>query len=92
MGSDIDEKAIAAAQKIIDQNELGDSISLRKQSNGEFMFRGIVKDSEYFDLCICNPPFHASEAEAKAASSRKIRNLKGQSDAEPNPKLRGSAF
>ncbi|MDC1221223.1 23S rRNA (adenine(1618)-N(6))-methyltransferase RlmF [Salibacteraceae bacterium] len=89
VGSDIDEKAIAAAQKIIDQNELGDSISLRKQSNGEFMFRGIVKDSEYFDLCICNPPFHASEAEAKAASSRKIRNLKGQTDAEPTQNFGG---
>ena len=89
VGTEIDALAIAAAQKIIDRNELGDSISLRKQNNGEFMFRGVVKQGEFFDLCICNPPFHASEAEAKAATSRKIRNLKGESDAEPTQNFGG---
>jgi 23S rRNA (adenine1618-N6)-methyltransferase len=39
------------------------------------MFLGIVQDDEFFDLTMCNPPFHASLAEATAGSQRKWKNL-----------------
>ena len=81
VGSDIDAVALTSAQHIVDANGLEASIELRKQQNQNWMLKGIVRENEKFDLCICNPPFHASEAEAKAASSRKVRNLTQTADA-----------
>jgi 23S rRNA (adenine1618-N6)-methyltransferase len=40
-------------------------------------FRGVIGPAERFDATICNPPFHASAAEARAGSVRKLRNLTG---------------
>ncbi len=41
---------------------------------------GIIKENEYFDFTICNPPFHASEKEANSAAFRKVKNLKNDSE------------
>ncbi|RPA69080.1 23S rRNA (adenine(1618)-N(6))-methyltransferase RlmF [Cyclobacteriaceae bacterium YHN15] len=79
VGSDIDLKAIAAAQKIVANNpSLKEHISLRHQSNPKNIFAGIILEGEFFDLSICNPPFHASSKEAWASSIRKLSNLKGK--------------
>lgn len=80
VGTDVDEIALTAAQKIIDMNGFEDVLELRKQEDKRKMFRGVVRESDRFDLSICNPPFHASLAEAKASSSRKIRNLTGKNE------------
>jgi 23S rRNA (adenine1618-N6)-methyltransferase len=37
----------------------------------------VIGPAERFDATICNPPFHASAAEARAGSVRKLRNLTG---------------
>ncbi len=77
VGSDIDAEALANAQKIIDKNEeLLQGIMLRKQSNPNHFFEGIIEENERFDLVVCNPPFHASAKEAQAAATRKVNNLK----------------
>lgn len=77
IGSDIDPVAIASANKIIEANELlKDKVECRLQEKSSDIFYGVILKSEPVDLTICNPPFHASQAEAKAGSLRKLSNLK----------------
>ncbi|MBA9076749.1 23S rRNA (adenine(1618)-N(6))-methyltransferase RlmF [Rufibacter quisquiliarum] len=79
VGADIDPVAIKSANNIIQANpSLKGKITCRLQPNAADIFRGIIQPGEQFDLTLCNPPFHASAAEAKAGSLRKVRNLKGQ--------------
>lgn len=81
VGSDIDKNALKHAQHIIDNNHpLADSIFLRHQPDASFIFKGIIHPNEHFDFVLCNPPFHASAEEARMASLRKVRNLKGKQD------------
>ncbi|QEC78296.1 23S rRNA (adenine(1618)-N(6))-methyltransferase RlmF [Mucilaginibacter ginsenosidivorax] len=76
MGVDIDEEALASAQKIIDQSkELKAAIELRLQKHKADIFTFAVKPGELFDLTLCNPPFHASIREAAEGSKRKWNNL-----------------
>jgi 23S rRNA (adenine1618-N6)-methyltransferase len=78
VGSDIDQGAIKAAQKIIDKNPgLNSKVEVRWQKNPKDYFRGIILPGETFDLTICNPPFHSSSADAQVAALRKLNNLKG---------------
>jgi 23S rRNA (adenine1618-N6)-methyltransferase len=76
VGSDVEETSLKNAQYIIDENPvLNNKIELRKQSNRSNIFQGIIRPDDRFDLSICNPPFHRSQAEASAGSLRKNRNL-----------------
>lgn len=75
VGSDIDTIAIASAQKIIDSNPSLKNIQLRKQNSSENIFKGIIEPNEFFDITICNPPFHSSFAEAQEGTTRKVKNL-----------------
>lgn len=80
IGSDIDPVAIEAANKTVAANpSLVGKVELRLQTNSKKIFEGIVKNDETIDVVICNPPFHASLAEARAATVRKVSNLKGKS-------------
>jgi 23S rRNA (adenine1618-N6)-methyltransferase len=77
VGTDIDEKAIVASQKIVNENEsLQHKIELRHQKNPHDIFHGIILPNEKFQLTVCNPPFHASLQEAQRGNLRKNRNLK----------------
>jgi 23S rRNA (adenine1618-N6)-methyltransferase len=42
---------------------------------------------EFFDLTLCNPPFHASLAEARQGSQRKWKNLGKESNKHNKPVL-----
>ena len=76
VGTDIDPAAIESANKIVESNlNLKGKIELRVQSNPKDIFRGILLKDEFFDLTVCNPPFHASQAEARSGSIRKLTNL-----------------
>lgn len=76
VGSDIDQTALKNAKQIINKNQgLSDFINIRVQKNKNHFFRGILNKDEYFDLMMCNPPYHASEEEATFANQRKNRNL-----------------
>lgn len=76
VGSDIDSQSLGNAQRIIDKNNLGKQIILRKQLNAEYVLDGIVKDDDSFDVVICNPPFYRSEEDAQISNRRKTTNLK----------------
>ena len=83
VGTDIDEKAIAASQKIVNENEsLQHKIELRHQKNAHDIFHGIILPEEKFNLTVCNPPFHASLQEAQQGNLRKNRNLKNSRNAK----------
>jgi 23S rRNA (adenine1618-N6)-methyltransferase len=76
VGSDIDSGALTSAQAILDANGISAAqIELRLQSERNAIFKGVVKSGERFHLSLCNPPFHASMAEAQAGTRRKVSNL-----------------
>ena len=77
VASDIDPISIQSATKIVHSNAvLKTNVELRLQPNPKQIFSGIIQKGELFDLSICNPPFHASLAEAQAGTTRKLSNLK----------------
>lgn len=89
LGVDIDEAALANAQRIVDANRLGDAIRLRHQPVADNVFVGLLRSGERFDLSLCNPPFHDSPGSAQAGSRRKWNQL-GKSQAAVdagNPRL-----
>ncbi len=77
VGADTDSVAIENAEKIVKTNDLSKAIELRLQANPANFFKGVIKTGEYFDITLCNPPFHASTDEAAAASQRKQSGLRG---------------
>lgn len=87
VGTDIDAAAIANAQRIVDANGLSDAITLRLQPSPAAIFQGVVKPDEVFDLSMCNPPFHASLAEARSGTQRKWKNLGVESNKKKIPVL-----
>lgn len=87
LGSELDPAALANAARILDANPgLSDAIQLRRQFSPARIFGGILEDGETFDVCLCNPPFHASLQEAQEGSQRKWRNL-GRDSGAPKPVL-----
>ena len=79
VGSDIDPVSIESANQIVESNPaLRNSIEVRLQKNRKSIFEGVIQTGELFDLTVCNPPFHSSAAEARAATLRKENNLKKQ--------------
>jgi 23S rRNA (adenine1618-N6)-methyltransferase len=76
IGSDIDAISINSANKIIELNPaLKPFIELRLQTHKQDIINGILKKDERIDVTICNPPFHASRAEAQLGTQRKLNNL-----------------
>ena len=83
VATDINAASLANAQTILNANPtLAQNITLRLQSSHNAILSGIVHDDEWFDLTLCNPPFHASQAEASAGTQRKLKNL-GKLDSNP---------
>lgn len=76
VATDINPSSLANAQTILDANPaIAQKIRLRRQSDADAIFHNIVLDDEWFDLSMCNPPFHASAAEAQQGTRRKWQNL-----------------
>lgn len=87
VGTDSDATALQSAQKIVSSNaNLTPFIELRRQTSPSHIFKGIVLPGEHFDFTMCNPPFHASQAEALAGTKRKWQNL-GQGKAQKQETL-----
>lgn len=81
VATDIDPIAIKSVEKLIKLNPcLHGLVTPVLQKNSQAIFKGIIKKADRFDLTLCNPPFHASAAEALAGNQRKVANLskKGQ--------------
>ncbi len=76
VGSDIHPAAIISLEKVLAANpNMSRHIELRRQTSPARIFTGIIDAEEEYDLTMCNPPFHATAAEAHAGSQRKWRNL-----------------
>ncbi|MFZ6751011.1 23S rRNA (adenine(1618)-N(6))-methyltransferase RlmF [Undibacterium sp. Ren11W] len=74
--TDINQASLANAQAILDANpKLAQQITLRFQPTANAIFKGIVAEDDWFDLSMCNPPFHTSLAEAREGTQRKWQNL-----------------
>lgn len=84
VGTEIDHKALSNAAEIIASNaRLVDQVALRYQAEEGAIFQTIIEGGDFFDLSICNPPFHESAEVALAGSQRKVKNLKGKASAAP---------
>lgn len=83
VGSDIDPVSVKAATLLAKSNGLGSQIECRLQGKAGDIFQGIVAPREHFALTLCNPPFHASLAEASKGTERKLRNLGKEVTAKP---------
>jgi 23S rRNA (adenine1618-N6)-methyltransferase len=91
IGTDIDVVSIENATQIIEANpHLKGSINLRLQPNPTDIFRGIIHD-ELIDVSICNPPFHASQADATAAAIKKSSNLTQKRVKDPTLNFGGTS-
>lgn len=81
VGSDVNPVAIQAAQAVVDANaSLKKRIKLRLQKDSQSIFDDIWQNEDLFDVTLCNPPFHASEANMVSENKRKWRGLKGDSN------------
>jgi 23S rRNA (adenine1618-N6)-methyltransferase len=81
-GVDIDPVSIKSARQICERNRL--KIKLRRQNNAVDIFEGVVGPDDIFHVTLCNPPFHASLAQAQEGTLRKWRNLGKGHSAELN--------
>ncbi len=76
VGVEVDPIALYWAKKLVAANpSVASLIECRQQKSAMQCFQGIILPDERFDLTMCNPPFHASAAEAAAGTQRKLRNL-----------------
>jgi len=76
VGTDINRQSLENVALIIANNPtLKDRFTLRKQHDKNHIFEGIIQTGEFFDVSVCNPPFHASQEDALTSSQRKINNL-----------------
>lgn len=74
--TDINAASLANVQRILNANPaLAVRINLRLQPSANAIFNNIIVDDDWFDLSMCNPPFHTSMAEAQAGSQRKWNKL-----------------
>ncbi len=81
VGSEFDAVALDAAARILAANPgLGQAILLRRQTDPNAVFRGVVEAGERFDLTLCNPPFHGSMKAVRAAAQAKWQKLGRGSD------------
>jgi Predicted SAM-dependent methyltransferase len=78
VGADISPASLASARRLVEAHAhagVADLIALRRQPDPRAVFARIAAPDETFDASLCNPPFHASPAEAAAGTTRKLRNL-----------------
>ena len=75
VGADVSAASLDSARRLVAANALASRIELRHQPAPAAIFDGIVAPGESFAASLCNPPFHASPAEAAAGTNRKLRNL-----------------
>lgn len=76
VATDADPDAYASAASILDRNpRLKSGIQLRFQEDARRVLGGVVRRGDRFDAVMCNPPFHESEEQVRAATRRKWKNL-----------------
>ena len=92
VGTEIDLQALSNAASLIASNpRMQGKVNLRFQSDGLRIFDSVVEADDFFEACLCNPPFHESADVAREGSKRKIKNLKGEETANPVLNFGGQA-
>lgn len=85
LGTDINEKSLENAQKILDDNpDFSSHIQLKFQPDSNFIFKNILSPENKFTFSMCNPPFHDSEESAMKGNIRKTKNLKKSKTSKTN--------
>lgn len=85
VATDVNPVAVEAARDIVRKNRtLKNRVKIRQQRKFNNIFKGVFKEGERYDLSICNPPFHASKAEAAKGTARKLKNLGKKKQGEKN--------
>lgn len=83
VATEIDHTAMRWARQVIRVNRaISPLIEYRHQPDPLACFANVTSPGERFSASMCNPPFHASETEAIAGTTRKRRNL-ALTNAEP---------
>jgi len=78
-GAEIDFQAIKNLEKLKLLNKsLKEQFEIRQQTLSEHFFQGIIREGEFYDLTICNPPFFSNTEEAQTANRRKLSKLKNK--------------
>jgi len=76
VGSDINTQSLENVASIIANNpSVKGRFTLRTQHDKNRIFDGIIQAGEFYDVSVCNPPFHASQDEAVRASQLKLTKL-----------------
>ena len=90
LGTDIDQKSLDNAQKILDENpDISENIQLKFQPESSFIFKNSLNSKDKFTFSMCNPPFHDSEESAMKGNLRKEKNLKKSKVQKPNLNFSG---
>ena len=84
--TDIDPVSINTAKAICEINpNLKKLVTVKQQKNPKNIFKGIIGEHDYFDITMCNPPFHGSMQEVLDANNRKQTKLqKNRARRNPN--------
>lgn len=83
VASDINPSSLSNVERILASNpHLAAKISLRLQTDSNTIFHNIIQDTDWFDLSMCNPPFHASKTQAQEGTQRKWQNLGKSTEGE----------
>jgi len=75
VATDVDHYALSSAQNIIDKNLFQKEIEIRHQKDKMQLFTGILTKEDKFEASTRNPPFFASQKEAKEANKAKEEGL-----------------
>ncbi|WP_299767135.1 23S rRNA (adenine(1618)-N(6))-methyltransferase RlmF [uncultured Dokdonia sp.] len=73
VGADISKSSVAIAKQ--NAAEALTDIEIRLQETPANIFKGIIKEGEYFDFTMCNPPFYTSAEDAQKANTQKNKKL-----------------
>ncbi|CAI8281258.1 MAG: Ribosomal RNA large subunit methyltransferase F [Owenweeksia sp. TMED14] len=73
--SEVDEESLNFAKNILLLNPKLKTTTLRGQPFKSKILERIVEENDYFDLVICNPPFHKTQSDAEKQNIRKNKNL-----------------
>ncbi|CAH1000144.1 Ribosomal RNA large subunit methyltransferase F [Neolewinella maritima] len=79
VATDINPVSVKVARAIVSFNSGLSDVTVRQQTRSECIFQNMILAGEFFDLTMCNPPFHADRPTAVAAGRAKWRKL-GTSD------------
>lgn len=74
--TDINALALENVANIVRNNAaLKGRLTLRLQKDKRHVFDGVIQPDDTFDVSVCNPPFHASLADALGSNQKKRDNL-----------------